>query len=275
MFLLAIVDVRFPANNLLGTHFCALSEACWGCQVNSRNSESAEWWVKRSGGNNAAGRIILHFCTPSMMQQLDVFSDGIIRLSPALQQWQQQGQHEGKNGAWQGRGVWQESPPGHTSARCTHSRQDFVGFWRGVRDRNRNSGSQHSLYAAAPLAVVVAPVVIVVVVVVVVAAGVVHINKCHSNAAQSRRSAFLSARQSVVPSLLPSFQLAQTASALKFDFKYHWNSIAVSSTHSSTFHPPRLAEGNPISIFSRSFCICCDSWGCARESVSVFQCVWA
>lgn len=117
--------------------------------------------------------------------------------------------------------MWQESPPGHTSARCTHSRQDFVGFWRGVRDRNRNSGSQHSLYAAAPLAVVVTPVVIVVVVVVVVAAAVVHINKCHSNAAQSRRSAFLSARQSVVPSLPFSFQLAQAATALKFDFKYH------------------------------------------------------
>lgn len=43
---------------------------------------------------------------------------------------------------------------------------------------------------------------------------VVHINKCHSNAAQSRRS-----RQS----------------GLKFDFKHHWNSIAAS----------RYAAGDP------------------------------
>lgn len=118
--------------------------------------------------------------------------------------------------------MWQEAPPGHTFARCTHSRQDFVGFWRCVRDRNRNSENQHSLYAApAPTpASAVAPVVVVVVVV-VVAVAVVHINKYHSNAAQSRRSAFLSARQSVVPPLPASVHLPRAASALKFDFKYH------------------------------------------------------
>lgn len=122
--------------------------------------------------------------------------------------------------------MWQEAPPGHTFARCTHSRQDFVGFWRCVRDRNRNSENQHSLYAAPAPASAVAPVVVdvvvVIVVVVVVAAAVVHINKYHSNAAQSRRSAFLSARQSVVPPLPPPVQLPRArASALKFDFKYH------------------------------------------------------
>lgn len=132
---------------------------------------------------------------------------------------------------------------------CTlHSQQaeDFVGFRRGVRDRNRNSGNQHSLYYAAHV-VVVAPVAVTVVVVIVVAAAVVHINKCHSNAAQSRRSAFLSARHSASQPHEPrclcsvaSFSLYVTVEVVRVSARLNTCSSLKVKTSATLLLPPLL-----------------------------------